>query len=136
MIWIYKVCTCNKTTVFGVKGYADIFGVVVTNTICLTASSNVSSRRSSQLSLTSVDSMASSSMATSMTSGMSRSYPQSPDGIPPIDPMAVHEIENQARLVADSLDLMMGNLRNNLHQVRSWSGQLELVRSRSGQLEE
>lgn len=69
------------------------------------------------LSLTSIDSMASSSMATSMTSGMSRSYPQSPDGIPPIDPMAIHEVENQARLVADSLDLMMGNLRNSLHQV-------------------
>ncbi|XP_060592458.1 uncharacterized protein LOC132747153, partial [Ruditapes philippinarum] len=81
-----------------------------------TASSDVSSRRSSMLSLTSVDSMASSSMATSMTSGMSRSYPQSPDCIPPIDPIAVHEIENQARLVADGLDLMMGNLRNNLHQ--------------------
>ncbi|XP_045164978.1 dentin sialophosphoprotein-like [Mercenaria mercenaria] len=86
-----------------------------------TASSDVSSRRSSILSLTSVDSMASSSMATSMTSGMSRSYPQSPDCIPPIDPMAVHEIENQARLVADSLDHMMGNLRNNLHQMSAIS---------------
>lgn len=86
-----------------------------------TASSNVSSRRSSQLSLTSVDSMASSSMATSMTSGMSRSYPQSPDCMPPIDAMAIHEIENQARLVADSLDLMMGNLRNTLHQMSAIS---------------
>ncbi|KAL4226142.1 hypothetical protein ACF0H5_014129 [Mactra antiquata] len=86
-----------------------------------TASSNASSRRSSMLSLTSIDSMASSSMATSMTSGMSRSYPQSPDGIPPIDPMAVHEVENQARLVADSLDLMMGNLRNSLHQMSAIS---------------
>lgn len=86
-----------------------------------TESSEVSSRRSSVLSLTSVDSMASSSMATSMTSGMSRSYPQSPDCIPPIDPMAIHEIENQARLVADSLDHMMGNLRNNLHQMSAIS---------------
>ena len=82
------------------------------------AASSVSSRRSS---LISVSSNGSSAMATSVTSGMSRSpssaYPQSPDLIPPIDPIAIVEIENQARLVADSLDLMMGNLRSNLHNV-------------------
>ena len=80
--------------------------------------SSVSSRRSS---LISISSNGSSTMATSVTSGMSRSpssaYPQSPDLIPPIDPIAIVEIENQARLVADSLDLMMGNLRGNLHNV-------------------
>ena len=78
----------------------------------------MSSRRSS---LISISSNGSSTMATSVTSGMSRSpssaYPQSPDLIPPIDPIAIVEIENQARLVADSLDLMMGNLRGNLHNV-------------------
>lgn len=87
---------------------------------CKTASSDVSSRRSSLLSLTSVESM-SSTMATSMTSGMSMSYPQSPDCIPPIDPMAIYEIENQARLVADSLSHMMGNLQNNLHKMSAIS---------------
>ena len=76
------------------------------------AASSVSSRRSS---LISISSNGSSAMATSMTSGSA--YPQSPDLIPPIDPIAIVEIENQARLVADSLDLMMGNLRSNLHNV-------------------
>lgn len=84
--------------------------------------SSVSSRRSS---LISISSNGSSTMATSVTSGMSRSpssaYPQSPDLIPPIDPIAIVEIENQARLVADSLDLMMGNLRNNLHKMSAIS---------------
>lgn len=84
--------------------------------------SSVSSRRSSMIS---ISSNASSTMATSGTSGMSRSpssaYPQSPDLIPPIDPIAIVEIENQARLVADSLDLMMGNLRNNLHKMSAIS---------------
>ncbi|XP_052781352.1 BLOC-1-related complex subunit 6-like [Mya arenaria] len=84
--------------------------------------SEVSSRRSSDYSITSVESMASSSMATSMTSGMSRSsFPQSPDCIPPIDPIAVHEIENQARLVAENLDQMMSNLHNNLHKMSAIS---------------
>ena len=86
------------------------------------SASSVSSRRSS---LISISSNGSSTMATSVTSGMSRSpssaYPQSPDLIPPIDPIAIVEIENQARLVADSLDLMMGNLRNNLHKVSTVS---------------
>ena len=42
---------------------------------------------------------------------------QSPDDIPPIDASAVIELENHAARVADSLDLMMGNIRNNLHKV-------------------
>lgn len=56
-----------------------------------------------------------------MTSGLSQStssiLQQSPDDIPPIDPQAVIELENHARHVADSLDLMMTNLRSNLHKV-------------------
>uniref|UniRef100_A0A0B6ZD17 BLOC-1-related complex subunit 6 C-terminal helix domain-containing protein n=1 Tax=Arion vulgaris TaxID=1028688 RepID=A0A0B6ZD17_9EUPU len=80
-----------------------------------TASSG--SRRSSVRSTASVSS--STSFATS--SGVSRSpsslFQQSPDDIPPIDPSAVIELENHALRVADSLDLMMGNIRNNLHKM-------------------
>ncbi|KAH3816649.1 hypothetical protein DPMN_118169 [Dreissena polymorpha] len=87
-----------------------------------TASEVSSSRRSSDLSITSMDSMASSSLATSMTSGRSRSsYPQSPDCMPPIDPIAVHEIENHARMVAENVDQMMTNLRENLHKMSAIS---------------
>ncbi|KAH9490638.1 BLOC-1- complex subunit 6 [Bulinus truncatus] len=73
-----------------------------------------SSRRSSVHSFSS-----STSFATS--SGMSRSpssqFRQSPDDIPPIDATAVIELENHAHKVADNLDLMMGNIRNNLHKM-------------------
>ncbi|XP_059143888.1 uncharacterized protein LOC131931197 [Physella acuta] len=75
------------------------------------------SRRSSVRSVTSFSS--STSFATS--SGVSRSpssqFQQSPDDIPPIDAAAVIELENHARRVADNLDLMMGNIRNNLHKM-------------------
>ncbi|XP_041377992.1 uncharacterized protein LOC121390273 [Gigantopelta aegis] len=92
--------------------------------ISLTGSS-VSSRRSSLRSIHSFSSSTSTSMATSTASGMSRSpsslYQQSPDDIPPIDPLAIIDLENQARLVADSIDLMMGNLRGSLHKMSAIS---------------
>ena len=56
-------------------------------------------------------------MATSVTSGMSRSFPQSPDCIPPIDPIAIHEMENHARSVAENVDKMLDKLKNGLHKV-------------------
>ena len=84
----------------------------------VTESSGLSSRTSSLRSLSSVSST-SSAMA---TSGMSRSpssqFQQSPVEIPPIDPMAIVDLEMQAKKVADSIDLMMGNLNSNLHKVR------------------
>lgn len=61
-------------------------------------------------------------MGASLTSEMSRSpssqFPHSPIDIPPIDPMAVMELEMAAKRVADNVDLLMGNLRSNLHKVR------------------
>ncbi|KAK3612061.1 hypothetical protein CHS0354_021749 [Potamilus streckersoni] len=90
-----------------------------------TESSGLSSSTSSLRSINSTSSSASSAMGTSFTSGMSRSassfLQQSPDSIPPIDPQAVIELENQARMVADSLDLMMGNLKSNLHKMSAIS---------------
>ncbi|CAL1526960.1 unnamed protein product, partial [Lymnaea stagnalis] len=78
---------------------------------------STNSRRSSVRSIASFSS--STSFATS--SGVSRSpssqFQQSPDDIPPIDATAVIELENHARRVADNLDLMMGNIRNNLHKM-------------------
>ncbi|KAL3852578.1 hypothetical protein ACJMK2_016198 [Sinanodonta woodiana] len=86
-----------------------------------TDSSGLSSSTSSLRSINSTSSSASSAMGTSFTSGMSRSassfLQQSPDSIPPIDPQAVIELENKARMVADNLDLMMGNLKSNLHKM-------------------
>ena len=83
-------------------------------------SSSMGSRRSSQRSIASTSSATSTSVATS--SGVSRSpsslLTQSPDVAPPIDPSAIMELEMAARRVADNMDLMMGNLRNNLHKVR------------------
>lgn len=81
-------------------------------------SSSIGSRRSSQRSIAST----SSATSTSVTSGVSRSpsslLTQSPDtALPAIDPGAVMELETAARRVADSVDLMMGNLRNNLHKM-------------------
>lgn len=93
-----------------------------------TASEVSSSRRSSDLSITSVESFASSSMATSVTSGMSRSYPQSPDCIPPIDPIAIHEIENQARTVAENVDNMLDKLKNSLHKVSLYTRNFLVVK--------
>jgi hypothetical protein len=53
--------------------------------------------------------------------GMSRSpssvFQQSPDDIPPIDPQAINDLEMHALKVADNLDLLMGNLKSNLHKV-------------------
>ena len=61
-------------------------------------------------------------MGTSLTSDISRSpssqFPHSPVDIPPIDPMAVMELEMAAKRVADNVDLLMGNLKSNLHKVR------------------
>ncbi|CAG5117904.1 unnamed protein product [Candidula unifasciata] len=75
------------------------------------------SRRSSVRSIAS----ASSSTSFATSSGVSRSpsslCQQSPDDIPPIDALAVIDLENHARRVADSLDLMMGNIRNSLHKM-------------------
>ena len=52
---------------------------------------------------------------------MSRSpssvFQQSPDDIPPIDPQAINDLEMHALKVADNLDLLMGNLKSNLHKV-------------------
>jgi hypothetical protein len=78
------------------------------------------SRTPSSRSVNSISSATSSYCSTSV-SGMSRSsslplHP-SPDDIPPIDPHAVKDIETHAKRVADNLDLMMGNLKNNLHKV-------------------
>ncbi|XP_050391024.1 uncharacterized protein LOC126810100 isoform X1 [Patella vulgata] len=90
-----------------------------------TGSSN--SRRSSVRSTASYSSNTSActSMATSTASGWSRSpsslFQQSPDDIPPIDPNAIVELENQARRVADDVDLMLGNLRSSLHKMSARS---------------
>ncbi|XP_052067576.1 dentin sialophosphoprotein-like [Mytilus californianus] len=84
-----------------------------------TASSETSSRRSSLRSYSSVSSSTSSAIGTA--SGVSRSpsslFQQSPDDIPPIDPQAVHDLEMHALKVADNLDLLMGNLKTNLHKM-------------------
>ena len=42
---------------------------------------------------------------------------QSPEDIPPIDPRVVADLEAHAKRVADSLDVMMNNLKTNLHKV-------------------
>lgn len=80
-----------------------------------TGSSTTSSRRSSLRSFSSVSSSASSVV------GVSRSpsslFQQSPDDIPPIDPQAINDLEMHALQVADNLDLLMGNLRSNLHKM-------------------
>lgn len=85
----------------------------------LSASSATSSRRSSLRSYSSVSSSTSSAIGTA--SGVSRSpsslFQQSPDDIPPIDPQAIHDLEMHALKVADNLDLLMGNLKTNLHKV-------------------
>ncbi|XP_033744876.1 uncharacterized protein DDB_G0284127-like [Pecten maximus] len=78
-----------------------------------TDSSGLSSRTSSLRSISSVNSMSSSSSAMATSSLMQ----QSPDDIPPIDASAIMELEAHARRVADSVDLMMGNLRSNLHKM-------------------
>lgn len=78
-----------------------------------TDSSGLSSRTSSLRSISSVNSMSSSSSAMATSSLMQ----QSPDDIPPIDANAIMELEAHARRVADSVDLMMGNLRSNLHKM-------------------
>ncbi|XP_021371044.1 uncharacterized protein DDB_G0284127-like [Mizuhopecten yessoensis] len=78
-----------------------------------TDSSGLSSRTSSLRSISSVNSMSSSSSAMATSSLMQ----QSPDDIPPIDASAILELEAHARRVADSVDLMMGNLRSNLHKM-------------------
>ncbi|XP_063440251.1 dentin sialophosphoprotein-like [Mytilus trossulus] len=84
-----------------------------------TASSATSSRRSSLRSYSSVSSSTSSAIGTA--SGVSRSpsslFQQSPDDIPPIDPQAIHDLEMHALKVADNLDLLMGNLKTNLHKM-------------------
>lgn len=86
-----------------------------------TESSGLSSRTSSCRSIASISSGNSSAMGTSLTSEMSRSpssqFPHSPIDIPPIDPMAVMELEMAAKRVADNVDLLMGNLRSNLHKM-------------------
>uniref|UniRef100_A0A8W8LS73 BLOC-1-related complex subunit 6 C-terminal helix domain-containing protein n=1 Tax=Magallana gigas TaxID=29159 RepID=A0A8W8LS73_MAGGI len=84
-------------------------------------SSGLSSRTSSCRSIASISSGNSSAMGASLTSEMSRSpssqFPHSPIDIPPIDPMAVMELEMAAKRVADNVDLLMGNLRSNLHKM-------------------
>lgn len=86
-----------------------------------TESSGLSSRTSSCRSIASISSGNSSAMGASLTSEMSRSpssqFPHSPIDIPPIDPMAVMELEMAAKRVADNVDLLMGNLRSNLHKM-------------------
>lgn len=78
--------------------------------------SSASSRRSSLRSYSSISSSTSSAFG-----GMSRSpsslLQQSPDDIPLIDPQAVHDLEMHALKVADNLDLLMGNLKSNLHKM-------------------
>lgn len=85
--------------------------------LSILGSSTTSSRRSSLRSFSSVSSSASSVV------GVSRSpsslFQQSPDDIPPIDPQAINDLEMHALQVADNLDLLMGNLRSNLHKVLS-----------------
>ncbi|ESO87105.1 hypothetical protein LOTGIDRAFT_86499, partial [Lottia gigantea] len=44
-------------------------------------------------------------------------FQQSPDDIPPIDPSAILELENQARYIADNIDLLLGNLKTSLHKM-------------------
>ena len=78
------------------------------------------SQTPSNRSVSSASSVTSSYCGSSL-SGMSRSssFPQqpSPDDIPPIDPHAVKDLETHSKRVADNLDLLMGNLRTNLHKV-------------------
>lgn len=74
---------------------------------------------SSNYSISSNSSIASSS-TWSTNAGMSRSpsrQQNSPIDIPPIDPGVLVDLEEHAKRVADSLDLMMGSLRTNLHRM-------------------
>lgn len=86
-----------------------------------TDSGSISSRRSSERSIASTSSATSASTSMATSSGLSRSpsslLTQSPDAAPPIDPAAIIELEMNARKVADSVDLMMGNIRSNLHKM-------------------
>lgn len=86
-------------------------------------SSSMGSRTSSMQSISSFTS-ASTSMTTSL-SGISRSpsslLQQSPEDIPPIDPLMLIELEMQAKSVASKVDLMMGNIRCNLHKMSAIS---------------
>ncbi|GFN88762.1 Bloc-1-related complex subunit 6 [Plakobranchus ocellatus] len=75
------------------------------------------SRRSSIKSFASASSSTSFATSSGLSHSPSSLCQQSPDDIPPIDAAAVVELENHATRVADSLDLMMGNIRNNLHKM-------------------
>ncbi|KAK3102373.1 hypothetical protein FSP39_010897 [Pinctada imbricata] len=82
-----------------------------------TESSGLSSRASSLRSLSSISSNSSAVATSAMSRSPSSQFQQSPTEIPPIDPMAVVELEMQARKVADSIDLLMGNLKSNLYKM-------------------
>lgn len=75
------------------------------------------SRRSSIKSYASASSSTSFATSSGLSQSPSSACQQSPDDIPPIDAAAVIELEVHATRVADSLDLMMGNIRNNLHKM-------------------
>ncbi|RUS86231.1 hypothetical protein EGW08_006026, partial [Elysia chlorotica] len=75
------------------------------------------SRRSSIKSYASASSSTSFATSSGMSQSPSSACQQSPDDIPPIDAAALIELENHAARVADSVDLMMGNIRNNLHKM-------------------
>ncbi|GFR85548.1 BLOC-1-related complex subunit 6 [Elysia marginata] len=75
------------------------------------------SRRSSIKSYASASSSTSFATSSGLSQSPSSACQQSPDDIPPIDAAAVIELELHATRVADSLDLMMGNIRNNLHKM-------------------
>lgn len=99
--------------------FIELFSYRISILLWILESSGLSSRTSS---IASISSGTSSAMGTSLTSDISRSpssqFPHSPVDIPPIDPMAVEELEMAAKRVADNVDLLMGNLKSNLHKVR------------------
>ncbi|XP_076469609.1 uncharacterized protein LOC143299951 [Babylonia areolata] len=80
-------------------------------------SGSMGSRRSSQRSLASTSSATSAATSSGVSRSPSSLLTQSPDAAPPIDPAAIMELEMAARHVADNVDHMMGNLRNNLHKM-------------------
>ncbi|CAH1785185.1 unnamed protein product [Owenia fusiformis] len=91
-------------------------------------SSHRVSRTSSLRSLSSNGSMSTSTYST-MSQSPSSLFAQSPEDMPPIDPRVVLDLELHARKVAGNLDLMMGNLKSNLHKMSAISATcLELYR--------
>lgn len=85
--------------------------------IKISDSDSFDSRRSSLRSIISASSSTSAATSSAQSRSPSRQWQQSPDDIPPIDASAVADLEARALRAADSVDLMMGNIRSNLHKM-------------------